>query len=372
LVNNSDTMAPALPISKTEKLLLGIFQQVLGTSKLEIDVETNLIQWGLTSLDIIKLKGHLQRQLDFRSEIPLITILSNPTARSLSQALTEDVRGSKTYNPAVVLQSTGKKTPLWLFHPDNGEVLVFLGFAGHITDRPIYALRARGFNPDEEYFSSISEAVKTYHTAIKTQQPYGPYVLAGHEYGSILAFEVAKVLRRDGDEVRFLGAFNSPPHNTLKSNQIDWSLCLLNLAVSLGLLSEQHRASVYQYFPALAKGEAVQHIQHASDPTSMAELCLTGDALANWADVAFSLQSMYIGYEPTGRVDSIDVFCGEPPATLAGSEENWFTEHLTRWGEFARDAKFHEIAAVKDGTFGQESAAQFQKTLGKVLLARGV
>jgi aryl carrier-like protein len=365
-------MAPALPVNKTEKLLLKIFQEVLGTSKREISVETNLIQWGVTSLDIIKLKGHLQRQLDFRNEIPLITILSNPTARSLSRTLTEDVRGSKTYYPTVVLQSTGKKPPLWLFHPDNGEVLVFFGLARYITDRPVYSLRARGFNPNEECFSSMSEAVKTYHASIKAQQPYGPYALAGYEHGSILAFEVAKVLRRDGDEVRFLGAFNSPPHNTVASRQIDWSLCLLNLAVSLGLLSEQHRGSVCQYFPALAKGEAVQHIQHASDPTRMAELCLTGDALADWADVEFSLQRMSAGYEPTGEVDSIDVFCGEPPATLASNDENWFAEHLSKWENFARDVRFHEIASVKDETLGPESAAHFQKTLGKALQARGV
>lgn len=363
-------MAPALPMNNTEKQLLKTYQEVLGTSDGDFGIETNLIQWGVTSLDIIKLKGNLQHELGFR--IPLITILSNPTVRSLSRALAAEAPDSGLHNPAVILQPKGKKPPLWLFHPDNGEVLVFLGLAKHITDRPVYGLRARGFNPGEGYSSSTSEAIETYHAAIKTQQPYGPYALAGYEYGSVLAFEVAKILRGNGDEVRFLGTFNSPPYNKNHSVQIDWSLCLLDLAVALGLLSEQHRASVSQYFPALAKGEAVQHIQHASDPTRMAELCLTGDALADWADVAYSVQRLAMRYEPIGEVDSIDIFCGKPRVTVA-NEEDWFAEHLSRWGEFGRDVQFHEIEGdTHDGMLGTESGTNLQKILNKVLLARGV
>jgi len=365
-------MAPVTTINNTEKLLLKECQKVLGTSKTNFGVETNFIQWGVTSLDIIKLRGNLQQELGWGMEIPLTTILSNPTIRSLSQALAEGAPGSRTYTPTVVLQPKGKKAPLWFFHPDNGEVLVFLGLAKLISDRPVFALRARGFSPGESFFSSINEVVNEYHKAIKTQQPCGPYALAGYEYGSILAFEVAKVLMENGEEVRFLGIFNPPPHNAYRSSEIDWSLCLLNLTVSLGLLSEQHRASVVQYFPALAKGEAVQHIQHASDPTRMAELSLSGDALADWADVAFSLQKMAVGYLPRGEVDNIDVFCCGPPPTAA-NEEDWVAKNLRRWRELGRDVNFVKIEGDIHGVMlGPDSAATFQKTLSKVLLARGV
>ncbi|KAE9366941.1 alpha/beta-hydrolase [Stipitochalara longipes BDJ] len=366
-------MAPALPINNTEKVLLKTFQEVLGTSKAELGVETDLIQWGVTSLDIIKLKGHLQYELGLQNEIPLITILSNLTARSLSRALAEGAPFSKTYTPAVVLQSKGKKVPIWLFHPDNGEVLAFFGLARTITDRPVYTLRARGFCPNEAFFSSITEMISEYYKTMKAHQPHGPYALAGSELGSLLAFEVAKVLRANGDEVRFLGSFNSPPYNKSQAGQIDWSLCLLDLAVSLGLLSEQHRASVSQYFPALAKGEAVQHIQHASDPTRMAELCLTGDAIADWADVVFSLQKMAAGYQANGKVDGIDVFCGEPMTALPMDRKDWYREHLSSWERFGRDVIFHEVEGDTPGRiFGSESGATFQKTFSKVLLSRGL
>ena len=365
-------MAPVLPISNTEKVLLKTFQEVLGTSKADFGVETNLIQWGVTSLEIIKLKGHLQYKGGF-ADVPLTTIISNPTARSLSRALAEGTAPGETYNPTVVLQSKGKKVALWLFHPDNGEILVLCGLAKNISDRPVYALRARGFNAGEPFFSSIADVVNEYHKAIKSQQPHGPYALAGFEFGSLLAFELAKVLRANGDEVRFLGIFNSPPYSTIQPTQIDWSLCLLDLAVSLGLLSKQHKASVSQYFPALAKGEAVQHIQHASDPTRMAELYLTGDTLADWADVAFSLKKMAAGYQVTGKVDSIDVFCGEPRTTIANDRKEWRQTHLSRWAGFGRDVVFYENEEdTLDGIFGLESGAAFQKTFSKVLQSRGL
>jgi acyl carrier protein len=365
-------MAPVTPINTTEKRLLKTCQEVLGASKVGFCAETNFFQWGATSLDIIKLKGHLQQELDFGAEIPLTTILSNPTVHSLAQALTHGVPGREAYTPAVVLQPKGSKVPLWLFHPDNGEVLVFLNLARYITDRPVIALRARGFDQGESFFSSVTEVVNEYHKSIKAQQPYGPYALAGCEYSSVFACEVAKVLRDHGDEVRFLGIFSSSLYNRVQSSPIDWSLCLLDLAVSLRLLSEQHRASVWQYFPALVKGEAVQHIQHASDPTRMAELCLTGEALVDWADVAFSLKRMVVGYQLSGEVDSIDVFYGVSTPTVT-KEEDWFAKHLSAWAEFGGDVKIYEIEGnAHSGILGLGSAATLQKTLNTVLLARGV
>lgn len=365
-------MAPALPANSTEKLLLKTCQEVLHASKVEFGVETNLIQWGLTSLDLIKLKGHIQQALGSKNEISMVTILSHPTVRSLAQALSDKSPVHSAYNPVVTLQSKGKKIPLWFIHPDNGEILIFLGLAKYITDRPVYALRAPGFNRGEPYFSSLFEAVTVYHAAMKSQQPHGPYALAGYALGSMLAFEIAKIFRSHGDEVRFLGAFNFPPFIQHQQGPIDWSLCLMNLAVSLGLISQQYSATVSPYLPSLAKGEAVQHIHHAADPSRMAELSLTGDILADWADAAFALQRMAVGYEPSGEVDSIDVFCGETSDTLASSGEDWFADHLSRWREFTRDVVFYQVGGDDSTMLGQELVKTFQKTLSKVLLERGV
>ena len=138
-------------------------------------------------------------------------MLTHGTDRSLAKVL-DDPYTFKKFDPIVTLQNRGGKTPQWLIHPGVGEVLVFLPLAKFFPDRPIHAIRTRGFTPGESYFHNVPEAVDIYHAAIKHHQPTGPYALAGCSYGSMLAFETAKVLERNGDEVRFLASFNLPPH----------------------------------------------------------------------------------------------------------------------------------------------------------------
>lgn len=83
-----------------------------------------------------------------------------------------------------------------------------MNLARHIDDRPVYALRARGFD-GEPFFKDIDEMIESYHTAIKKTQPKGPYALAGYSFGSILTWEIAKRMTAEGDEVKFLGTFVS-------------------------------------------------------------------------------------------------------------------------------------------------------------------
>ena len=217
------------PGHEVAQTLLEVFEEVLGLPENELGVETPVFEMGVTSIDLIRTTRTIEKRLNLTTQIPIITMITHPTVRSLAKTL-EDLNRPDNYIPVVTLQHVGTKTPLWLIHPGVGEVVVFINLAKHLTDRPVHALRARGFNSGEAYFTSIEETVSTYHTAIKTQQLQGPYAIAGYSYGSMLAFEVSKVLESHGDEVRFPGAFNLPPHLKSRMRQLDWTECLLNLA----------------------------------------------------------------------------------------------------------------------------------------------
>lgn len=103
----------------------------------------------------------------------MIALLTYPTIRALAKSIEISDKPTE-YNPVVRMQHQGVKTPLWLVHPRVGEVLVFINLAKQISDRPVYALRARGFNTGETPFESIQEAVMMYHSAIKETQATGP------------------------------------------------------------------------------------------------------------------------------------------------------------------------------------------------------
>lgn len=199
-----DTETTALEVS-----LMVQFARTLGIDQSETGLDTSFFTLGSTSTDLIRFKRAIDTSLNI--SVPIVFLIKYPTPRLLATQLSLD-RAKKyngpqgdlheqgtddyNYNPLVVLQPNGTKTPLWLIHPGVGEILVFVGLAQHLSDdeRPVYALRARGFEPQHTPFTSIEEAVDTYVRAIRRRQPQGPYALAGYSYGTMLAFEVAKKL----------------------------------------------------------------------------------------------------------------------------------------------------------------------------------
>lgn len=347
---------------------------VAETRNLEVGLvrlDASFFDLGFTSMDIIRLKHRIDKRT--RISLPVIDIMKNPTVRSLASVLdNRNIHNLPAYDPIVTLKSTGSKSPLWLVHPGVGEVLVFIGLAKHMADdRPIHALRARGFEPDQPKFASITETVETYVKAIQRLQLRGPYVLAGYSYGTMLAFEIAKKL----EDVKFLGSFNLPPHIKTRMRQLSWNMCLLHLAQFLGLIGEagvSDETSSTTY-PNQPKDHALARVIELSDESRLAELGLGPEALARWTDVAYGLQSMAVDYEPSGTVESIDLFHAEPLRVAASSREEWVNQHLSRWAEFCRTApRFHSVGGAHYTMLGPEHVESFARTLQKALLDRGV
>ncbi|KAI0469793.1 acetyl-CoA synthetase-like protein [Xylariaceae sp. FL0804] len=220
-------------LSETESLVRLDFAESIGKCAEAIDIETPLFELGFTSMDLIRLKVRIDTRLGITMDTVLL--LKHPTVRSLSCAvegllqMESDTSSAAStqrspipeavYDPVVTFIPKGTKTPLWLIHPGIGEVLVFVGLSQYMRadDRPVYGLRARGLEPGQRSFESVTEAVGTYVTAIRRVQPQGPYAIAGYSYGAMLAFEITKKLESEDSDgvgaVRFLGTFNLPlPH----------------------------------------------------------------------------------------------------------------------------------------------------------------
>ncbi|KAF4633294.1 hypothetical protein G7Y89_g4830 [Cudoniella acicularis] len=375
-----DKMRPR-PTNEAEESLISDFAETLGITSdtIDINIDTSVFDLGFTSMDLIRLKHRIDTRLG--TTIPVIMLLKHTTARSLAVALNPDPELSEQptpvvadYDPVVTFRSSGTKTPLWLVHPGVGEVLVFVGLAQHLADddRPVYALRARGFEPGQPGFSSINEVVDTYAAAIRRRQPRGPYALAGYSYGTMLAFQIAKKL----DMVCFLGSFNLPPHIKSRMRQLNWNMCLLHLTYFLGLTTEAYADGVVvgeKGFRAMSRKESLAQILSVVDSGRMEELGQSEQALARWADVAYGLQSMAVDYEPEGMVDAIDVFHAVPLKVAAASREEWVRDHLSRWSDFCRtEPRFHEVGGAHYTMIGPDHVLGFSAKLKAALEARGV
>lgn len=364
-------------LSRMEELVFSTFVEILGFSTDEIGIDSSLYEVGITSVDLLRLKDALEKKLAL-ADIPLITILSNPSAEELSSAL-EQLKLSTNgehhspYNPVVALGTKGSKTPLWLVHPGVGEVLVFLNLAKFITERPVYALRARGFEENEPVFTSIAEVVDIYSQNMKRIQPKGPYAIAGYSFGAMLAFEISKQLESQGDEVKFVGSFNLPPHIKYRMQQLDWIEVALNLGTFLSFYTEEDQrrmsAPMHQKNPA----DVLTDVMQQAPRSRLEELSLTRAKLERWISLAHAMQSAATTYEPSGTVAGIDVFYCHPLASAARDKAHWLGEHLSKWKDHSRSGpRFHDVQGAHYTMLDPENVLSFQKKLQCVLKERGV
>lgn len=329
----------------TEQTIIDVYLQMFPTGSLQIGRNSDLSALGGTSIDLLRLKAALQKALGIH-DIPINTMFAHTVLHELAEAL-DLLKHTRTFSPVVVLQPHGDKTPIWLVHSGLGEVLIFMNLARHITDRPVYALRARGFD-GEPQFTSLSELVATYHTAIKTTQPEGPYAMAGYASGGIAAFEVAKTLEAQGDTVAFLGIFDEQPIIKERARKYDWYKVVLHIAFFLGLVEQEY---AHAYFPdaqKLSREQVLDHIMALAPDSRLRELGMTRAKLDNWADIALGLKKMVWDYDAEGAVAALDVFYCAPLAAIGSPAamplDQWFSGYISRWDglvEEAGDAKYH-------------------------------
>jgi acyl-CoA synthetase (AMP-forming)/AMP-acid ligase II/thioesterase domain-containing protein/acyl carrier protein len=359
----------AAPRGSAEIALADIYAAIFDVEPTAISATASFFDLGGTSLDILRLKHHVERRFGLVN-LPVMRLLTAPTVRDLAGWLDGRDRADAVpdrYQPLVPLQRGGDKTPLFCVHPGVGEVLVFVNLAKYfVNERPFYALRARGFGAGESYFSSFAEMVQTYVDAVRAAQPHGPYALAGYSYGGAVAFEMAKTLESQGERVDFVGVFNLPPHIKGRMDEIDFAEGAVNLAFFLALITKEQAARLPGELRRAATRERQLEIllDHAS-ARRLAELDLDAEKFASWVDLAQSMVDLGRTYEPSGTVKSLTVFYAIP---LRGTKEDWLNQQLKKWDAFTREPnRYVDVAGEHYTLMGPKHVGTFQATLRREL-----
>jgi aspartate racemase len=113
----------------------------------------------------------------------------------------------------IAVQPNGSKPPLFCIHGYNSyrQLAHYLG-----PDQPFYGL-GQHFSGKRVWHDRVEDRARAHVREIYAIQPRGPYYLAGHSFGGVIAFETAQQLQSDGHEVAFLGlvdtAFPGPRPN---------------------------------------------------------------------------------------------------------------------------------------------------------------
>lgn len=250
---------------------------------------------------------------------------------------------------------------------------MFIALAAHFPSRPIYALRSRGYNPKERLFESIQETAETYAAHIRETQPEGPYAVAGYSLGSTLAFEVAKVLESQGQQVKFLASIDYPPDIAHYVCGLDWTDVLLHIAFFLELIDEKTMVDITARLHELGRDEALSHVLAIGDAVRTNALALDENRLGRITDIAENFRVNVQGYQPLGKVECLDVFVAEPPSYAARDRQDWRDNKLGRWVDFARsEVEFHDCPGIHAKMLNREHMAGFAKVFKAAMRRRGV
>jgi amino acid adenylation domain-containing protein len=205
----------AAPGDPVESQVAGIWEEILG--KRPIGVRDNFFDLGGHSLVALRLMRRIEQT--FKRKLPLVTLFEAPTIAQLAMILRQE-RWSPSFSLAIPIQPHGDRRPFFCVHGLGGAVLRFEHLARRMApDQPFYGIQPQGIDGGMPFLHSVEEMAACYIIEMRKVQPEGPYFIGGYSFGGLVAFEMARQLQADGQEVAFLGLVDTYPGKA-KSNTV--------------------------------------------------------------------------------------------------------------------------------------------------------
>lgn len=227
------------PRDDLEKALAEIWGKLLGVEG--IGIHDSFFDLGGHSLIAVRLFNEIADR--FKADLPMSVLMQSPTIASLAEVIraATGIESSATDGKAEPLAAekpkpalqfrfvvpmhagpVGDRTPIFMVAGMFGNVLNLSHMAHLIGDeRPFYALQARGLYGDSEPHESFEDAAADYIEEIRQVQPNGPYLLGGFSGGGIIAYEMARQLIDQGEQVLQLIMLDTPLARIPHFNRID-------------------------------------------------------------------------------------------------------------------------------------------------------
>lgn len=136
-----------------------------------------------------------------------------PTLRAFAARLQQD-RPRQRRRWSLPLQEAGSRTPLFLVTGAGGLGVGFLALARRLgADQPSYALQSPLVEGRGLPEWSVRRMARRRVRQLRRIRPHGPYALAGHSFGGVVALEMAHQLAAAGEQVSHLVILDSFPPN---------------------------------------------------------------------------------------------------------------------------------------------------------------
>nr|WP_246194966.1 AMP-binding protein [Allochromatium palmeri] len=279
--------------------IAGIMAQFIEGTRPDID--DDFFELGGDSLGALMFTSALERE--FNVSLPPAVFTQTPTIRGILDYLHRRPVGK------------GRLSLVPIQHGDSGISLFVApgvwgnaGYAGQLAHDlgpmfSVWTLHIADPGNRALQMNSIAEFAEDCRTLLRTVQPQGPYHLAGHSFGGLLAFEMAAQFLAAGEEVATLSIIDT----LAKLEQRDFGV---TDAKQADFLIDHHRYLTRLYLPPLIQG-AVRYFR-AADSVYLNRSDRTG----GW------------GYFAAKGVEVIDV-PGDHQSIVRGQSLSMVARHIT-------------------------------------------
>jgi acetoacetyl-CoA synthetase len=165
-------------------------------------------------------------------KLPITLICEAPTVAAMAALI--EARERSAFVPLVCLKKGDERPALFIIHGFGGNVMELVGLARRIRGGAVYALQARGLSGDSQPSERVENMAHDYISAIRGLQPHGPYFLVGYSFGGLVAFEMAWLLRSEGERIGYLGVMDSTLHERYWPRQVWAHMILRRMRAHLG------------------------------------------------------------------------------------------------------------------------------------------
>jgi amino acid adenylation domain-containing protein len=279
---------------------------------------------------LAEIRQHIGRTL------PLTTLLQAPTIAQMAVHLRHS-EAAVAWSPLVALHrrtnsGTGSRQPFFCIHPGGGTVFCYAELARTLgSEQPFYGMQARGLEAGHTPHTTVPDLAIEYIAAMRVVQPKGPYLLGGWSFGGLVAFEMARQLREQGEEIGLLALIDSSPalSQSVPAEELDSAVLLAEFIYDLSGLSGQPLSIDLEALRQMAPETRNAFILAQAREQGIIPPDLEEDRLQRLAQVFQANMQAFQHYQPAPvdvRIDLIQAKDSIDPAR---------TSHLDEWRRLA-------------------------------------
>ena len=201
------------PPNGVEAQLLGIWRRVLGVE--QVGIQDDFFDLGGDSLSAALMLAQAEKLLD-PGQGPLngTGFFDEPTivslARILAQSAVSPAPAPSGPNRVLTLQKDGSRIPFFYFSSTEFDPYEFRYVSQELgPNQPLIVVCPSAAVQDDRRMK-IAEIARQSVASIRALREHGPYVLGGFCYGGVVAFETARQLAGEGEQIALLALFDTP------------------------------------------------------------------------------------------------------------------------------------------------------------------